>query len=247
MNKTIITFLIAILCFNSADLFSKISVIIPCHSSHSYLLPGLLENLEYQTRKPDEVVISISEMTKRDVKLLKESFHNSTFEIKILSTKKIQYAGQNRNIAAKIVTGDLVITQDADDIPHPQRLEIIEYFFMKTKACHMMHQWYPSDVNKLPPNSDGPEWKDYYEDFDSIPVVEVKNVHDLFLRSNFLTNGCIAISKTVLDVVSWSNKKIREDIEFNINVINKFHNTLIIVAPLYIYRNELSSRRSILQ
>ena len=42
----------------------KVSVIIPCHFKHAYLLHPLLQLFERQTRLPDEVVISLSEANK---------------------------------------------------------------------------------------------------------------------------------------------------------------------------------------
>lgn len=40
--------------------------------------------------------------------------------------------------------GEILITQDADDIPHPQKIEATEYFFSHYDVDHLIHTWKPS-------------------------------------------------------------------------------------------------------
>lgn len=51
------------------------------------------------------------------------------FDLKIALSPQRLFPGANRNIAGLLATGDLFICQNADDIPHSQRAELIRKFF----------------------------------------------------------------------------------------------------------------------
>ena len=63
--------------------------------------------------------------------LEKKKIENMKYPFKVIYIfhKECKYAGDNRNCACEKASGDIFITQDADDIPHPQRIEIIKYMF----------------------------------------------------------------------------------------------------------------------
>jgi len=101
------------------------SVIIPCHHKHFGYLYPLLQNLEAQTRKPDDVVISLSgceHMSKLSIKQFVAQ--RWSFPVTLLLNKFPCTRGGNRNLAAEHATGDVLICMDADDLSHPQRIEI---------------------------------------------------------------------------------------------------------------------------
>ncbi len=111
----------------TADTHLKTSIIIPCHPRHACHLYDLISLYEEQTVLPDEIVISLSQSNQ----VSEEIIHNieSTpwaFSVKLLKSDKKLYAGQNRNRACDKAAGDIFICQDADDLPHPQRVEIIQ-------------------------------------------------------------------------------------------------------------------------
>ncbi len=121
--------------FSSLLLFSvlsakTVSVIIPCYYKHADQLPMLLEHLCNQSTLPEEVVISLSEADKCE-RWIVESIEGAIypFKVKLLQTNEKLPAGSNRNIACRNAKGDIFITQDADDIPHVQRVEIIKFVF----------------------------------------------------------------------------------------------------------------------
>ena len=104
------------------------SVIIPCFYGHFKHLDELMNALCNQTVLPDEVVISLSEIDKLNPALIKK-FENKKypFPVKLIKHRELLWAGPNRNSACEHAIGDIFICQDADDLPHPQRIEIIKY------------------------------------------------------------------------------------------------------------------------
>ena len=110
----------------------KISVIIPCVDKHLNLLEKLLESMILYTRHPDEVIVSISpRYLKLDLSNVKLRLENKYSFLKCIVQNCVTTAGMNRNSCLDIVSGDIIVANDADDIMHPQKLEIIEDIFMK--------------------------------------------------------------------------------------------------------------------
>lgn len=99
----------------------KIGVAIPVIKRDILLLDRCLKSLEKQTRKPDIVALSISEISEVSLK---------KYDLKILvvTTEKKQNASTNRNRAAALLPSDTdyICFFDADDEMHPKRLEFIE-------------------------------------------------------------------------------------------------------------------------
>ena len=98
----------------------KIGVAIPAYIGHINRLFELLDSIEKQTRLPDKVVVSCSST--------REFNNNKTysFPLQIIVTEERQNAAQNRNIAASnLMDMDFITFIDADDIMHPQRVEVL--------------------------------------------------------------------------------------------------------------------------
>ena len=98
----------------------KIGVAIPSYIGHIHRLFELLDSIEKQTRLPDKVVVSCSST--------REFNNNKTysFPLQIIVTEERQNAAQNRNIAASnLMDMDFITFIDADDIMHPQRVEVL--------------------------------------------------------------------------------------------------------------------------
>ena len=59
------------------------------------------------------------------------------------------------------------------------------------------------------------------------------------------TNGNIAIRQKIIYDIKWEIKKFRgQDVVFNKNIYTKFGKYLIIKLPLYIYREQFTSKYS---
>ena len=144
MKNTLVLLLCLINCLNIYAL--KTSVIIPCHYKHVPYLLDVLNSYKNQTELPDEIIISISQEDLANREVL-EKINNTDwgFSLKILTSKNVICAGENRNIGCSHASGDIFILQDADDIAHPQRIEIIKYFFDNHKLDYLIHEWQPND------------------------------------------------------------------------------------------------------
>ena len=101
------------------------SVIIPCVAKHFPYIFTLLQHFQEQTSPPEEIVISVSEIGQiSEDELLRVEEYPWKFEVKILKHSGKKSAGQNRNLACKNATGDLIICQDADDIRIPREWKL---------------------------------------------------------------------------------------------------------------------------
>lgn len=213
------------------------SLIIPCHYKHVPYLYGLLRLYEQQTILPDEIVIAISEIDKVDpIAIHALQAEKWSFPVYISTTCEIQYPGQNRNSACQLAKGDIFIMQDADDIPHPQRVEIIKYFFEHHDIDHLMHQLFlDHGPNRL--QGDFPP-------IDTMQDISFERPTQYCDAEKFnIHNGNIAISKDLFAAFHWSDKRFGEDVEFNRNVYGRGEKSIVIKAPLLLYRIMLSSTR----
>lgn len=234
-------FLLFTLCISS--LYAKISVIIPCHYVHFKYLKELMDSLSLQTILPNEVIISLSESQKissEERQSFKDLCRTYPFVVKIIENRRRLKAGQNRNIACSEAEGDIIITQDADDIPHFQRIEIIKYFFDQYDIDHLMHLFFPSRVTYPKKEIDRCYWGPYV--LENIKYTLLKRWDDA-QYIQYLHNGHIAFRREIFEKVQWSHLYVGEDVLFNKSVFELKKKTMIVDAFLLIYRNELSSYR----
>ena len=240
MNKYINLFLILIFSIYNHQLSAKyntnplkISIIIPCDYKHAYLLDSLLKTYEAQTKLPDEIIISLSQVNQVPNSIIKKLQNEQwAFPVKLLLYENQQSAGQNRNNACNKAIGDIFICQDADDIPHPQRVEIINYLFETYNIDHLIHSYCFS--HEL----------DFFKAFDPQKITPTWPKNFDYMRKSFkkFHNGNIAISRNVFKKIQWSNKVKGQDVEFNRMIYDcDTFNLCITEAELIIYRNELSS------
>jgi glycosyltransferase involved in cell wall biosynthesis len=100
----------------------RIGIAICCYKGHIGLLKRLFDSIERQTRKPNEVIVSCSSSEWQDIPYRRDMY---SFPFQIITHMERKNAAQNRNYAAAQLTTDVVCFFDADDIMHPQRIEII--------------------------------------------------------------------------------------------------------------------------
>jgi hypothetical protein len=203
------------------------SIIIPCHIKHFPFLEELLIAYAHQTVIPHEVVVFISainEMSPRAIDHL-EAIKKThwPYRLIVITSKKPVSAGQSRNICCSAAKKDILICQDADDIPHPQRVEIIKWFFESYDVEHLMHGFIESHNKNefLPINRNDIK-------YDSLAQYTL--IHDI-------ANGPVSIHRKVFEKMKWANEFIHsEDVFFNQKAYELSFKTVIIFEKLYLYR-----------
>jgi len=196
----------------------SVSVVVPCAHSHVQHLSGLIAALHAQTRRPDQIVLAISGC---------EAAALPPLDAEVVHSSMQQTAGANRNRGSAAARGDVVIYQDADDVPHPQRVEIIAGLFEKYRIEHLMHFF------------DRPSEKP-----GELSIRQA--VKHTRYRTNSLvggvTNGNPAVARSVLGAARWpEHAHIGEDLEFNALVYTHTKWTAVLTLPLLTYRQHLSS------
>lgn len=203
------------------------TVVIPCHYKHAYYLIEALEAYAKGTVSPDEVVISLSEvnLVPQEILLnLKE--RDWPFHLELITHEKAVSEGGNRNAGCSIAKGDIFILSDADDLPHPQRIEIIKYFFdaydVDTLLSKLSEE---TDLNQC-------------FDFNEIPHWQPSCIND----NGPHANGAIAIRKEVFNLISW-DESFRKAVDANF--VNKsiafFPKRIYLDIPIYLYRSNLTT------
>lgn len=203
----------------------RTSVVVPCSHKHVRLLPELLDFLGKQTRLPDEVVVALSGCEVPAV----------SAGVRILNSAVPCTAGMNRNRGSDAATGDIIIYQDADDVPHPQRVEIIAGIFESYEAEHLMHGYI------------------YTRGSIEVPVMQRSSIEEAVARCTYrsepapstqVTNGEVAIARALFDSVRWpEDPSMGEDMRFNQAAYGQSKQTVTLDLPLVVYRHDLSSFR----
>lgn len=206
------------------------SVIIPCSAQHFQFIHELLQCYQQQTCLPDEVIISLSQIERLNVEDIDaEDRCVWSFPVKIYRYEGRRSAGVNRNFACTVASGDLLIFQDADDIPHPQRVEIVKYLFENYEINHLMHGWLQESEMFLPYDKDMIRLYTVgrYDQMESEQVFREMRIH----------NGNICLLRELTGQVLWDDALINDhDVKFNREWYDLFKNNVVIPCDLIIYR-----------
>lgn len=124
----------------------KLSLCIPCVDKHIPLFENLLNTIQYYTRKPDEIICSISPKflklnLSEEKKRLENKYNDLNLTILVRDTKT--NCAENLNNCFDHVLGDIILINGADDIIHPQKCEIMEKLFTEYSDTKMiLHNLY---------------------------------------------------------------------------------------------------------
>jgi len=125
----------------------KILVVIPCYNKHIPKLLELLESIEKQTRQPDMVSISCSSTNEFP------ELHYS-FPVIVQTDTNKKKPSENRNNAVRYALEseyyDIISFFDADDIMHPQRLELLEETFSREPCDIVLHSYEINEFLEFP-------------------------------------------------------------------------------------------------
>ncbi len=233
MTKIKIILIIFFIDYSLIEANMSTSVIVPCHYKHVKHLSELFQAYEKQIDLPNEIVVSISEANQVEPNII-ESLKNTEwlFPVKLLLSNKKMFAGQNRNVACQQTTGEIIVCQDADDLPHPQRIKIIKYFFNKFNLNFLLHKFVYNNENEM-------KQLRTIDNFDSIKHSFIKTYHEAWIVG-YMLFGQPAIHRNVFKKIKWPDVPVGEDNAFDSKVITTFDRCMMIHCPLYIYRFENS-------
>jgi hypothetical protein len=233
-----------------------LSLVIPSTPNHFQYVDCIIKHYLNGTVIPDEIIISVSNSHQIDSKIfdsLNEKYLESYPNLIILKHTHMVPEGPNRGEGSKVAKYDLISYHDSDDIPHPQRIEIIKHFFNKFDINHLNHSYkYEIGFDII--------------DFEKIKYVlpnELYNSHfgenndyterplDFFPNPNNKSYGCMSdfwvcggpttIHRSVLDTIKWNQDKILSyDYDFCMDVLFTLKKSIVIDSPL-IWYNKVSN------
>jgi len=115
----------------------KIGVAIPCYYGHIENLYFLLDSIQSQTVLPNKVIVSSSST------LFFENKKVYSFQLEVIISEEKKNAAENRNIAAsRLLDMDYITFIDADDIMHPQRIEVLLEVIKKYNSDIILHNYF---------------------------------------------------------------------------------------------------------
>ena len=220
----------------------KLSLCIPCVDKHIPLFEKLITSIQYYTRKPDEIICSISPKflklnLSEEKKRLENKYNDLNLTILVRDTKT--NCSENLNNCFDHVSGDIILITGADDIIHPQKCEIMEKLFTEYPDTKMILHRFKVCKERIY------ELKDYkkinidknklYFQFKSnkiprnYPPVYITNYdYNSIAPEQPFASGYVTIVKNVLDRVKFKNISKGEDSLFIKDVHDTFEKTLFI-------------------
>lgn len=115
----------------------KIGVAIPCYYGHIENLYFLLDSIQSQTVLPNKVIVSSSST------LFFENKKVYSFQLEVIISEEKKNAAENRNIAAsRLLDMDYITFIDADDIMHPQRIEVLLEVIKNYNSDIILHNYF---------------------------------------------------------------------------------------------------------
>lgn len=215
----------------------KISAVIPCHCSHL----KLLEEAVTSVKDANEIVISIDGTDKSEViDKLQEKFN----VIPIWNPDRIGTAN-GRNKATEVATGDIIVCQDADDVAHEQRIDLVREFFYTYPNAMVLNHGYDEYENRVPSKLTIPLQvtdPDYLYKwfFPNSKLEECVNIKKVYGFRNTHA-GAVVFRKEVHKKVRYKPYaqqafKVAEDYEFCMEALFHFKASYIIDLPLIHYR-----------
>jgi glycosyltransferase involved in cell wall biosynthesis len=115
---------------------STISVVIPCYNSEHTIVRAL-RSVEQQTLQPSEVIVVDDASNDNTVATINQYAAQSTLNIRVIEQSSNGGPSVARNAGWNTATGDFIAFLDADDIWHPQKLELQSDVMTSNPTCAM--------------------------------------------------------------------------------------------------------------
>ena len=122
-----------------------VSVIVPYYKKIDYIKKSINSILS-QTFKDFEIILIYDDPELNDFSFIDKEYGKNS-KIKIIKNSVNFGAGVSRNIGIEKSSGKIIAFLDADDIWHPQKLELQVYFLYKHKADFCFTQVLPFKNN----------------------------------------------------------------------------------------------------
>jgi glycosyltransferase involved in cell wall biosynthesis len=177
---------------------------------------------------PSEIIIAASEIN--NVDYLYNDFENICSNVKLIIFGTVDkcYSGINRNRGFTKCSNDIIIFIDADDIIHPQKIEIVQKCFKLFPDCkQILHQYDISEkILKLVFNTDELPIFKYQGNFTKTDTEnKMKNI----------TRGHVTIHRSVFNKIIYGNLIQGQDSVFTKKVHNIFNESYFLPLRLIIY------------
>lgn len=241
----------------------NISVYIPSIPQDFKNTPQIAQAYLSAPVKPSEIVICLSGADQAD-QTVKEQLRQIP-NVRLHEHKEWLMAGPNRNLAREYCSGDIIAYQDADDLPHPLRLQVCSKYFEQPGIMVLNHGYIPTalrsqrlNTNNLyfpiiarPPNI----YAAYFPHGNYSAVVNITKTYGRRIPrfKAFVCTGAPFIRREVLDHVQWrhpdnlvlrvtdnphygTERRFAEDYEFCMECVFKLKQSMIISSPLYYVR-----------
>lgn len=228
-----------------------ISLIIPTTPNHFKYLKCVLNHYLNGTIIPDEVIISISNshQINRDViNSLKNDFNNQFSRFLLVENDFRVEEGPNRGKGSEYSECDILTYHDSDDLPHPQRIEIIKYFFENFDILHLNHSYTFEtkfeniDIKNIQYKLSDELYSKYFKGVSSETrpsKVYDDNGNSLPYGSGFgwaICGGPTSIKKEVLNKIKWGKTMdVSYDYDFSMDSLFYLKKSIIINTPLIWY------------
>ena len=191
----------------------RTSIIVPCTPRHAPHLRELVDALLAQTQVPDELCISISEYRGSPpvTATTLSRGRRLPFQVRIVTEATAAYAGRNRNRAADLARSNLLLYVDADDLPHPQRVEITATLFANYEVDHLLHHY-----DHLTAPAQRASWSRHRFDVAAAGRVAYYQVYGRDGYAHPFHNGNNVTSRALFRAVRWPEQIRRgQDVAYN--------------------------------
>ena len=237
----------------------RTSVVIPATNGNFGYVNCILRHYEDGKIRPDEVVVSISNAHLLDSQKIDdlENRFKDAFELKVLRHNRKMIQGPNRDAGTSATTGDIILSNDADDIPHPQRVEIVLGLFEKHDIVHLNHGYQKYDehefetVTRIESIAGDQLLRHHFPNHERVSGEEKRpNPQDLGFAAPYggdlkwqIHAGCPIFRKDVFEEIKWRHtEQVAWDYDFCMDVLYRFNKSMIINTSL-IWYNLLHTRR----
>jgi len=236
----------------------SVSVIIPCIKAHIHSAEHIVDCYKRGTVVPKQIIIVLSGCNACDAVTLTRSGAGVVLFDKLLER------GLARNIGTKYANGDILIFNDADDIPHPQRNEIVLNEMENSNIMLLSHMYCNVESDFVPiAGYNRTESDELFKamfpggDYSSASGGGRYYGNRLSIDSNSggpcvgVHGANIAVKRKVFESIRWRTAseltlnqscQVSEDYEFCCEVLYTFRQSVLLHCALCTYDNHFRNR-----